>query len=58
MFNFISRKNKKNNSKDYKQASVEIPMTFYTNANGETCFRETVGGEYKIDRNGNVVRYR
>ena len=42
----------------YKGSDIEIPVQFYTNGNGETCFRETVAGEYKIDRAGNVVRYR
>ena len=53
MFNFLKHKNGK-----HKGSDIEIPVQFYTNTNGETCFRETVAGEYKIDRAGNVVRYR
>lgn len=41
-----------------RAAISKSPVQFYTNANGETCFRETVAGEYKIGRAGNVVRYR
>lgn len=58
MFNFLNRKNGKKQGNGYKGSDIEIPVQFYTNANGETCFRETVAGEYKIDRAGNVVRYR
>lgn len=57
MFNFFNRKNNKKQSNGYKGGDIEIPVQFYTNGNGETCFRETVAGEYKIDRAGNVVRY-
>ena len=53
----MSHKDKKQN-KGYTANDIEIPIQFYVNGNGETCFRETVGGKYKIDRNGNVVRYR
>lgn len=58
MFNFLKHKNGKQQGNDYKSGDIEIPVQFYTNCNGETCFRETVAGEYKIDRAGNVVRYR
>lgn len=58
MFNFLNRKNGKKHGNGYKGSDIEIPVQFYTNGNGETCFRETVAGEYKIDRAGNVVRYR
>lgn len=58
MFNFLKHKNGKQQGNGYKSSDIEIPVQFYTNGNGETCFRETVAGEYKIDRAGNVVRYR
>lgn len=58
MFNIIKRNKDKKQNKGYTANDIEIPIQFYVNGNGETCFRETVGGKYKIDRNGNVVRYR
>ena len=58
MFNFLNRKNGKKQGNGYKSSDIEIPVQFYTNGNGETYFRETVASEYKIDRAGNVVRYR
>lgn len=58
MFDLLKHKRSKQQVNGYKGSDIEIPVQFYTNANGETCFRETVAGEYKIDRAGNVVRYR
>ena len=57
MLNFLKHKNGKQQGNGYKGSDIEIPVQFYTNGNGETCFRETVAGESKIDRAGNVVRY-
>lgn len=48
---------KTNKQKAYKNEAA-IPVQFYTNANGETCFRETAKGDYKIGRNGRVIRRR
>ena len=52
---FKSRKS--NKQKGYKN-EASIPVQFYTNANGETCFRETSQGDYKIGRDGRVIRRR
>lgn len=52
---FKSRKSSK--QKSYKNEAV-IPVQFYTNQNGETCFRETSQGDYKIGRDGRVIRRR
>lgn len=52
---FKSRKS--NKQKGYKNEAA-IPVQFYTNANGETCFRETSQGDYKIGRDGRVIRRR
>lgn len=48
---------KASKQKAYKNEAA-IPVQFYTNANGETCFRETAKGDYKIGRNGRVIRRR
>lgn len=53
---FKSIKNRKQ-SKSY-QNEVVIPVQFYTNERGETCFRETCSGDYKIGRDGRVIRRR
>lgn len=53
---FESRKSRKQ-TKSYQNETV-IPVQFYTNANGETCFRETSIGTYKIGRDGRVIRRR
>ena len=52
---FKSRKS--NKQKSYKNEAA-IPVQFYTNQNGETCFRETAQGDYKIGRDGRVIRRR
>ena len=52
---FKSRKSSK--QKVYKNEAA-IPVQFYTNQNGETCFRETSQGDYKIGRDGRVIRRR
>ena len=41
----------------YKNEAA-IPVQFYTNDKGETCFRETAQGDYKIGQNGRVIRRR
>lgn len=48
---------KSNKQKAYKNEAA-IPVQFYTNQNGETCFRETAQGDYKIGRDGRVIRRR
>lgn len=48
---------KSNKQKAYTNEAA-IPVQFYTNENGETCFRETTNGDYKIGTNGRVVRRR
>lgn len=48
---------KSNKQKPYKNEAA-IPVQFYTNENGETCFRETAQGDYKIGRDGRVIRRR
>ena len=53
---FKSRKSNKQ-QKPYKNEAA-IPVQFYTNANGETCFRETSQGDYKIGRDVRVIRRR
>ena len=58
MFNFLKHKNGKQQGNGYKGSDIEIPVQFYTNANGETCFRETSKGDYKIGRDGRVIRRR
>ena len=52
-------KNRKASKKTaaYKNEAA-IPVQFYTNENGETCFRETSQGDYKIGRDGRVIRRR
>ena len=52
---FKTRKASK--QKAYKNEAA-IPVQFYTNQNGETCFRETSQGDYKIGRDGRVIRRR
>ncbi len=51
-----SRKTTKSTS-SYKNETA-IPVQFYINENGETCFRETSNGDYKIGRDGRVIRRR
>lgn len=53
---FKTRKSNKQ-QKSYKNEAA-IPVQFYTNQNGETCFRETSQGDYKIGRDGRVIRRR
>lgn len=48
---------KSNKQKPYKNEAA-IPVQFHTNENGETCFRETSQGDYKIGRDGRVIRRR
>ena len=52
---FKTRKASK--QKAYKNEAA-ITVQFYTNQNGETCFRETSQGDYKIGRDGRVIRRR
>ena len=52
---FKTRKSSK--QKAYKNEAA-IPVQFYTNEKGETCFRETAQGDYKIGQNGRVIRRR
>lgn len=54
MMLFKSSKSRKR-SKPYQNDAV-IPVQFYTNERGETCFRETSSGDYKIGRDGRVIR--
>lgn len=51
------KSSKSSKQKAYKNEAA-IPVQFYTNANGETCFRETSQGDYKIGRDGRVIRRR
>ena len=52
---FKTRKASKQNA--YKNEGA-IPVQFYTNDKGETCFRETTKGDYKIGCDGRVIRRR
>ena len=53
---FKLNKNRKQ-KKSYKNETV-VQVQFYTNEHGETCFRETSTGDYKIGRDGRVIRRR
>lgn len=54
---FFNKTRKASKQKAYKNEAA-IPVQFYTNQNGETCFRETAKGDYKIGQNGRVIRRR
>lgn len=51
-------KNRKASKQKAHKNEAAIPVQFYTNENGETCFRETSQGDYKIGRDGRVIRRR
>lgn len=53
---FSNRKSGKH-QKSYRNEAA-IPVQFYTNESGETCFREMASGDYKIGRDGRVIRRR
>ncbi len=55
-FKFSNRKSRKH-QKSYRNEAA-IPVQFYTNESGETCFREMASGDYKIGRDGRVIRRR
>ena len=58
MFFKSNKSNRKNSNRRAYKNDAAIPVQFYTNANGETCFRETAAGDYKIGRDGRVIRRR
>lgn len=51
-------KNRKASKQKPHKNEAAIPVQFYINENGETCFRETTKGDYKIGRDGRVIRRR
>ena len=51
-------KNRKASKQKAHKNEAAIPVQFYTNDKGETCFKETAQGDYKIGRDGRVIRRR
>ena len=51
-------KNRKASKQKAYKNEAAIPVQFYTNDKGETCFRETARGDYKIGQDGRVIRRR